>query len=305
MGCPQCQSDELSPSGVCLICGFQTAETQAPAGETTTDAEALTTEAGLPEDAAAEPPREAVPQWRQELSNRLHEIQQKREAQAAKPAPQPKSAPSVNELHERLLQRLAPKKPQPLTPPPRQKVLEPLEPRAESKAAPPAQVRDMIDKAVSRLAPPSDEPRAVYVQEPAMEDEGKLILVSRTLAGLVDLIVITACTGGCMIAADHFAGIVALDPVSLGHMLALFLLIYFLYSLFFLSATNQTIGMMMTDLQVVDARERRPSWQRILGRCCLYLASLFVLGLGLIAGLFDRESRCFHDRTSGTRVIRV
>ena len=23
MGCPQCQSDEISPSGVCLICGYQ------------------------------------------------------------------------------------------------------------------------------------------------------------------------------------------------------------------------------------------------------------------------------------------
>ena len=145
--------------------------------------------------------------------------------------------------------------------------------------------------------------------DPGMElpsdDEGKLILLSRTLSGLVDLIIVLLCSGVCIIAADFFSGIIALDTVSYLIYSVLFLLTYFFYSIFFLAASSQTIGMMITDLRVVDADGGRPSISQLLRRGFGHLASLLVLGLGLLWSLFDRESQCFHDRISDTRVIRL
>jgi uncharacterized RDD family membrane protein YckC len=62
--------------------------------------------------------------------------------------------------------------------------------------------------------------------------------------------------------------------------------------------------MMITDLRIVDADGRRPSVSQILRRCFGYLASVLVLGLGLLWSLFDRDSQCFHDRISDTRIVR-
>ena len=108
----------------------------------------------------------------------------------------------------------------------------------------------------SRLNQPAPDATGGF-SDPRMElpsdDEGKLILLSRTLSGLVDLIIVLLCSGVCIIAADFFSGIIALDTISYLIFSVLFLLIYFFYSLFFLAASNQTIGMMITDLRVVDA----------------------------------------------------
>jgi uncharacterized RDD family membrane protein YckC len=117
--------------------------------------------------------------------------------------------------------------------------------------------------------------------------------------------VIVLCTGGFVLSAEYFSGITVVDQVSLIDFLVLFLLNYFLYSLFFLSASNQTIGMMITDLRVVGTGEKRPSTGQLLRRSLWHLASLFGLGIGLLLSLFDRENLCFHDRHSGTRVERI
>jgi uncharacterized RDD family membrane protein YckC len=267
-----------------------------------------------------------VPPWRQQLSQRLHEIKQKRESMTVvqperKPVPaaasQMKTSDSMNSLQERL-KRVPVRKPQvPVVPLPRQKKLEPL-PEAPPKPADPPpsnpadaqEIRNLIDSAVLRKVSPSaspKEPVQIVANEPAAipEHEGKLILLSRTLSGLVDLIVVVLCTGVLIIAADHFSGIIALDYLSVILFFAVFLMVFFLYSLFFLSATNQTIGMMITDLRVVGAEENRPSIRQLIGRCCAYLVSFLCAGIGLLLGLFDRESLCFHDRISGTRVERL
>jgi uncharacterized RDD family membrane protein YckC len=266
-----------------------------------------------------------IPEWRQQLSQRLHEIKQRKETAAAShgeakfPAPQAKTE-SLSALQARLLERMPVRKPPaPPVAAPRQKTLEPLKPEPVTQAVPtanPQEIRSLIDNAVSRQASPMAGPGAParefettglagYVPELAESEEGKLILLSRTLAGLVDLIVVLLCTGGFIIAADVFSGVVSLDYLSLVIFSALFLLNYFVYSLFFLSASSQTIGMMMTDLRVVGTDERRPSIGRLAGRCCGHLLSVFGLGIGLLWSLFNRESLCFHDRLSGTRVVRV
>lgn len=338
MGCPQCQSDEISPSGTCLICGYRAGESSTLKSEDGQEAVAHKAPSAAEENSgsysgvievdyaegAPESPKSDIPQWRQELSQRLNEIKHRREATeaarqerkaASLPGPQTKPAESLNELQAKLLGRLPARKPQPpFVPPPRQKALEPLAPGTHSAETPlqptdPQEIRNLIDSAVSKQVSQlnissgiAEIPR--YEPNPAPDQEGKLILLSRTLSGLVDLIIVVLCTGIFILAADFFSGIVALDWISLIDFSVLFLLNYFLYSLFFLSSSNQTVGMMITDLRVVGRDEKRPTMPQILGRCCAHLASLLGLGIGLLSSLFDKESRCFHDRHSGTHVVR-
>jgi uncharacterized RDD family membrane protein YckC len=329
MGCPQCHSDEISPSGVCLICGCRIEEEQldpsGPKAETVPDARRSYSgliEMDYSEETHEPSEQNEVPEWRMQLSQRLHEIKQKREAiavtkkenQTLQPLiSQPKAAESPSAQQAKLLPKAPVRKPRvPSAPVPQQKTLQPLEPPAVPNAAPtdPQEIRNLIDSAVSRqvaqTGPPSvGSPIPPNQPEEAVRHEDKLILLSRTLSGLVDLIVVVLCTGAFIFAADYFSGILALDNFSLALFFILFLLNYFMYSLFFLSSSNQTIGMMITDLRVVGANDRRPSTQQILRRCGGYLVSLFFLGIGLLLGLFDRGSRCFHDRISGTHVVRI
>jgi uncharacterized RDD family membrane protein YckC len=346
MGCPQCKTDELSPSGACLICGYQTKDNTLPTKDDSSPApiqeESSPTEAkpageeesqgysGMIEmdyaDSAPEPPekeKNELPQWRQELSQRLNEIKQKRESAGATaetksvPAPvvQAKPVESLSVLQARLMEQMPVRKPQPpLVPPPRQKTLEPIPsdtaaPKDALQAAEKRDIRSVIDSAVARQLP---KPAAASSVRPPVEyepdtadQEGKLILLSRTLSGLVDLIIVVLCTGLFVLAADFFSGIIVLDKVSLIDFALLFLLNYFLYSFYFLFASSQTIGMMITDLRVVGSDENRPSIGQLLRRCTGHLISLFGLGIGLLLGLFNRRSLCFHDRASGTHVIRI
>ena len=96
-----------------------------------------------------------------------------------------------------------------------------------------------------------------------------------------------------------------MDTFSWINYCLLFLATYFVYSLFFLGTIGQTVGMMMTDLRVVDGQKKRPLIRQILGRLSSFIPSLLVFGVGLIWGIFDRESRCLHDRLSGTHVVRI
>ncbi|HTY64154.1 MAG TPA: RDD family protein [Acidobacteriota bacterium] len=271
--------------------------------------------------------QEEKPAWRQELTQRLQAIKQKREAMDVStktqardlnppvPIQRPHAVQPPIPAAARSSEAMPVSKQVPKTkgPQPKQKTLQPLDlglsDKPASKEPAPRDVQALIDDAVSGK---SAQPAGPVIDagysdsSPGLpsDDEGKLILLSRTLSGLVDLIVVMLCSGVCLIAADFFSGIISLDAVSYLIFAVLFLLIYFFYSLFFLAASNQTIGMMITDLRVVDADGRRPSVSQLLRRCFGYLASLLVLGLGLLWSLFDRESQCFHDRISDTRIVR-
>ncbi len=338
MGCPQCQSDEIDSSGICLVCGYQIpAHTSASEpksdeieGRNLSGAIEINYSEGSQETLA----KEELPQWRKDLSQRLQAIKQKRDkteisgAQTDKASFSPASQAQVDvppiPVPARPVERTPVRKhaPKPAAPVPRQQVLQPLEHEpAVVKPAPktvnPEEIQKLIDHAVARQSSAAAAPTPVAeipspaeaLQEPLPElfeeDEGKLILLSRTLSGLVDLIIVMVCTGGFIIAADFFSGIIELDAVSYLDFSVLLLLMYFVYSIFFLTTCSQTIGMMITDLRVVGVDKMRPSLRQLLSRCFWYLISLLGLGFGLFWSLFDRESMCFHDRSSDTQVIRL
>jgi uncharacterized RDD family membrane protein YckC len=339
MNCPHCLVIEIDATGSCPRCGYRIAgEAPEPGrpdpGTPPADgADAVREEredvpATGDADGAEISAAEEMPGWRRELSERLRAIKQKKEAAAtpvrsaldpagAPGAPPPDDAAAA--LRAEILERMKARQPapRPPAPVPLQKKLEPL------KAVPPApadprRIRSLIDTAVSRkpagpvspgpLPVPPAAPPAVY-EPPASageseDSEGKLILLSRTLSGLVDLICIVTCVGIMVFAADGLTGAILMDAVSVVHFLVLFLLAYFVYSIFFLFASSQTIGMMITDLRVVGRDGERPSKGQFFGRCGGYLLSLFGIGLGLLWALASRDNLCLHDRISGTRVVR-
>ncbi len=295
MECPQCHNDEISSTGVCLVCGYRVEPAAQPV-----------------ENSSAVPPASEpdIPQWRKELSERLRSIRQKKQTDQTKAPPVITSAEPVDmpqpQAEKPLVRRHPPKNQVAQTPAPQQKVLAPASP-----ANNPREVEKLIDKAVSRRSPQSPQAQLSMseiftpVQENSAVYEDKLILLSRTLAGLVDLMFVVVCWGIFIIASDIFTGIGSLDAISYIVYPALFLLIYLAYSIFFLSASTQTIGMMITDLRVVGKNHCRPRFRQILGRCLGYLLSLFVFGIGLVWSLVDGENCCFHDRISHTQVVRI
>lgn len=337
MICPHCQNDEISDSGACLVCGRQVTARNiernnvrrpASVSETTKQNSDNTSGKIEPDNSGSVPESsEELPQWRKELSERLQEIRDKKEAAAAnrkKAQSKPISVPvtqsravdrpdtgAMKLVEKPPVRRAAPK---PQKPPPRQKPLQLVNTEsASSKAAPKAtgkkEIETLIDDAVSlqstTMHTPVPNPETPPSVPRSFKDrEGKLIFLSRTLSGLIDLICIIFFVGVFVITADRFGGIVMLDKASLAGFAALFLLTYFVYSVFFLIASGQTIGMMITDLRVIGISPGRPALQQYIKRCFWHLIALLVFGIGLLWGLLDRNNLCLHDRLSGTRVIR-
>ncbi len=169
-------------------------------------------------------------------------------------------------------------------------------------------VQTLIDSVVAK------SPRLAAVRAPetvrplsvtSSAREEKLILLTRTLSGLVDLIIVILSGSALILAVDVLIGIEVFDAVSIVHYSTLLLMTYFLYSLFFLGTGGQTVGMMLTDLRVVGVASPRPSPGQILVRSIAYVLGSAALGIGLIWGCFDRQSRCLHDRFSHTKTVRV
>jgi uncharacterized RDD family membrane protein YckC len=121
----------------------------------------------------------------------------------------------------------------------------------------------------------------------------------------MDILIVLLTTVVLIFAASFFSGIRIMESGNFIFYALVFLLVYFAYSLLFLGLSNQTIGMMMSDLQVVGPDEKRPQIGRVLARCFGFLLSVVCVGVGLIWALFDRDRQCLHDRLSKTRVVRT
>ncbi len=181
------------------------------------------------------------------------------------------------------------------------------DPVSEAGGTSPDKIQRIIDSAVARqsVVPVAGVETASLSSGLEVEHEDKLILLSRILSGLIDLLIIGLCTGAFILAADVFSGIDIIDNVSKFYYGALLLAIYFVYSAFFLGTANQTVGMMIKDLRIVGSEGGRPRMSHILGRCAAYLISWLSLGIGLLWAAFDRNALCFHDKLSHTRVVRL
>jgi uncharacterized RDD family membrane protein YckC len=181
-------------------------------------------------------------------------------------------------------------------------------------------VKDLIDQVVGRqqsspeaptpiippivVSAPAGAP-AIARPTPARSGPDRLILLTRTLAGLIDLILVAACTLGVLASTDFIAGLGNVDWMSTAIYSVLLILIFLLYSVYFLGTANQTIGMMITDLRVLGDGGKRPGFGQVAVRSAAFLISLAPAGAGLLWGCFDRDCRCWHDRLSDSRVVRL
>ncbi len=286
-------------------------------------------------------PEGEIPPWRQELSRRLHDIRRRRgldpavspslpfEGESGAPAqeisnPMEPAAPRAAVQRPRIVhERPAPRpvravkkvdEPLPLFERPVQKptaVKKPAVPCA-AKAIPsvsepdPKQVQGLIDTIIARQSPNGHNPAEQReIAKRGVHADGKLILLSRTLAGLIDLLIVGLITGSFVMAADIFSGIDVFDTWSRINCVVLLLAVYFLYSVFFLGTANQTVGMMIKDLRLVTDSGGRPGVPQILGRSAGFLFSLGAGGIGLLWGCLSPDSLCLHDRFSRTQVTRL
>jgi len=86
---------------------------------------------------------------------------------------------------------------------------------------------------------------------------------------------------------------------------AYLLAISFLYYAWFWSHGGQTLGMRTWRIKLVRADGGPVSWGIAFKRFVFALVSLLCLGLGFFWILYDRDKLAWHDRWSGTRVIRL
>ncbi|HUH37514.1 MAG TPA: RDD family protein [Spongiibacteraceae bacterium] len=97
-----------------------------------------------------------------------------------------------------------------------------------------------------------------------------------------------------------------LPIVASGPLFQLYLLaIIVLFFLYFWCRLGQTLGMQVWKLKLVDEQGALVSAPRALGRLAAATLSWAALGMGYWWIWLDREGLAWHDRLSGTRVIRV
>src|SRR5262249_10887975 len=132
----------------------------------------------------------------------------------------------------------------------------------QSSPARSAEIENLIDQVVAQEAiqtKASEVSEKVLPEKVREERPEKLILLSRTLSGLVDLIIVFLSGSAFILVTDMVSGITVFDYRSMIHYSLLLVAIFLVYSLFFLGTANQTIGMMITNLRVVGKVGNRPS----------------------------------------------
>ena len=94
------------------------------------------------------------------------------------------------------------------------------------------------------------------------------------------------------------------DPGNLTYRLTL-LAIAWLFFAGFWSFAGRTLGMQSWGLRVVDDDNRRPGLLRASTRFVAAIVSWLPLGLGFWWQVLDKDDLTWHDRISGTRLVRV
>ena len=70
------------------------------------------------------------------------------------------------------------------------------------------------------------------------------------------------------------------------------------------SGKQASVGKMLVGIKVTDTQGRPINYGRALLRNIAKLTAVATLGMGFLAGFFDRRQRCWHDRLAGTLVIK-
>lgn len=124
----------------------------------------------------------------------------------------------------------------------------------------------------------------------------------RALVMLYDAVIVVA----LWLFATALALLAGSGPVTAGQdvlFTAYLLLAWFLY-LAWCWRNGMTVGMRAWRVVIERQDSTRPGWGACLLRFAVSLLSAACLGLGFAWSLFDRYGRTWHDRASGTRLLR-
>lgn len=124
----------------------------------------------------------------------------------------------------------------------------------------------------------------------------------RIAAACYDLLLVTAVVFG----AAGVAVAVLRDAVAAGNpFFQIYLLtVIFVYFGGFWMRAGYTPGMRPWRTRIVTAEGRRPGLRAVLTRYLVGWVSLLCLGLGFLWAFGDRDRLMWHDRASGTRIVR-
>jgi uncharacterized RDD family membrane protein YckC len=118
---------------------------------------------------------------------------------------------------------------------------------------------------------------------------------------------VTAAVVGIRIALEGSAPIVQSGRAAVGGLtLQIPLLItWVMFFGWFWTRNGQTLGMQTWRLRIVTADGKPPGWRTVLLRLAGACVSAACLGAGYAWMLFDADKLTWHDRWSGTRVVRA
>jgi uncharacterized RDD family membrane protein YckC len=131
----------------------------------------------------------------------------------------------------------------------------------------------------------------------------KEIIVSRLLAGTIDMVIAVIIAAGFMEIAAWKLSLNFFEVGVLKWIGILAVVFYILNCLYFLTLVRRTPGMMVTDLKLQPGkgRDNLPFLSVLVRTLAFFPSALCVTGL--VWSLFDYQARCLHDIISRTRVV--
>lgn len=144
-----------------------------------------------------------------------------------------------------------------------------------------------------------------FENEPPEEDFSSIpreVIISRVLAGLVDLLVPVILGLIFVFSASWVVGLNFFSAEATRWWVIFSFAFFVQNSIFFLWTSGQTPGMYLTELRVIDGENSEPGMLRTLARVVLFLVAALSV-VGLLIALFDPQCRALHDRLTGTKVV--
>lgn len=142
--------------------------------------------------------------------------------------------------------------------------------------------------------------------EPAAEDD-RVPASARALSMATDGLVLGAVALVVCGLTFGIAGLSLSDwrSVPVVPLVAFLVLFALAYHAGFTASGGQTLGKMLTGLQVESDGDSGVAPGRAIGRAVLALCGGLLMGVGLLPALVGHDRRALHDRLTGTRVVRV
>jgi hypothetical protein len=127
----------------------------------------------------------------------------------------------------------------------------------------------------------------------------------RLVCALLDLIICGLLCGPIALAMK-MTGTNLNDPRAIQVLAGCLVIVTFIYLTLSTALTGRTLAMRLLSLRIIDTKTGLiPTGSQSVGRSFLYLGSLALAGIGILAALVSREGYAVHDRLTRTAVIRT